>query len=414
MKYLTLEDVLDYQIGCTALSTGGGGVAPSLEEVEAMVQKVLDEGHKLKFIDLKEVPDEEIVFSACGTGGGIQTPMKMKWVANPRSKLTREPRYKIDWSARLRDQIMQADREWCPLNTWSQIPDANFQDNTEKRLSQLVGRESYTNVQFEVAPGFVSQLLAMARKDKPFVDATVVGHRAAPEISQNGLNLENVNCTPAVWTTIMGDLLVCERVLCFQRMEELVEGISIYSGGSIRGLHAVRGSDMKRSAFPGSESLAMKVGKGIRGALKKGAPPADAALKALGPIGFKLFEGEIFDFWQDEEYSFMTGTTKIKGTDAYAGHDLRIWFKNENHLSWLDGEPYVTSPDGINVVDSETGWGLANFWSAEWEPGRKVTVLGVEAEKRWETPMGLKLFGPRHFRTDIQHVPMRKAYREFS
>ncbi|MGD0804947.1 MAG: hypothetical protein ABSA11_12845 [Candidatus Bathyarchaeia archaeon] len=61
MKYLTLEDVLDYQIGSTSLSTGGGGVVPSLEEVRVIVQKVLDEGHKLKFIDLKEVPNDEIV-----------------------------------------------------------------------------------------------------------------------------------------------------------------------------------------------------------------------------------------------------------------------------------------------------------------------------------------------------------------
>ena len=413
MKCLTLEDVLDYQIGCTALSTGGGGIAPSLEEVRAMVQKVLDEEHKLRFIDLSEVPDDEVVFSACGTGGGVQTPMKMKWVASPRSKLTRKSPYEIDANARLRNQIVQADREWCPLNTWSQIPDADFQDNTEKRLAQLVGRESYTNIQFEVACGFANQLCAVAKKDKPFIDATVVGHRAAPEISQSGLNLENVQCTPAVWTTMMGDLLVIEKALCFQRMEELVEGISTYSGGSVRGLHAVKGSDMKRSAFPGSESLAMRVGGGIREALKKGKPPVDAALKALGPIGFKLFGGEIFDFWLDEEYSFMTGTAKIRGTGAYAGHDMRIWFKNENHLSWLDGKPYATSPDGVNVVDTETGWGLANFWAAEWEQGRKVSVIGVEAEERWESPMGLKLFGPQHFRSDVQHVPLKKVYKGF-
>jgi len=31
MRKLTKEDVLDYQLGCTTLSTGGGGVVPSLE-----------------------------------------------------------------------------------------------------------------------------------------------------------------------------------------------------------------------------------------------------------------------------------------------------------------------------------------------------------------------------------------------
>ena len=98
----------------------------------------------------------------------------------------------------------------------------------------------------------------------------------------------------------------------------------------------------------------------------------------------------------------------IKGTRPYSGHDMKIWYKNEHHISWLDGEPYVTSPDGINVVDVETGWGLANFWPAEWEPGRKVAVVGVKAEDRWETPMGLKLFGPRHFRFNIPHTPLNE------
>jgi len=413
MKYLTKEDVLDYQIGCTTLSTGGGGVAPSLEEVGAMVDAVLDKGHKLQFVELKEVPDDAVVFSACGTGGGIQTSMKEKWTSFPRSRLTRQSRYNIDRSARIKDLIMQADREWCPLNTWSKIPDANFPEEGVKRLAQLVGQEPYSHIQFEVAPGFVRELCSMASKDKPFIDATVAGHRAAPEIAQNGLNLANVPCTPAVWTTMLGDLIVLEKTLCFQRMEELVEGISTYSGGSVRGLHAVKGSDLKNAAFPGTESLTMKVGKAIRGATKAGKEPVPAILKALGPIGYKLFEGEILDYWQDDEYSFIWGKAKIKGTGPYAGHDMAIWYKNEHHLSWLDGKPYVTSPDGINVVDVETGWGLANFWPAEWEAGRKVAVVGVKAEDRWETPMGLKLFGPSHFRSDIQHVPLDKAYKKF-
>jgi len=408
MRILTKEDVLDYQLGCTTLSTGGGGVAPSLEAVERLVDEVLDEGHKLKLVSLDEVPDDAVVFSACGTGGDLRSEMKDKWSAFPRQRLTRDFRRPLDRGARIRDMIMQADREWCPLNTWSKIPGPDFMGKAAERLAELVGQEPYSQIQFEVAPGFVRLLCSLAREDKPFIDATCAGHRAAPEIAQNGLNLENVPCTPAVFTTMFGDLLVLEETLCFQRMEEIVEGISTYSGGVTRGLHAVRGSDLKRAAFPGAVSLTMKVGKAIREALRTGKSPVDAMLDALGPIGFKLFEGEVFDYWQEGRYSFIWGVAKIKGTGPYAGHDMKIWYKNEHHISWLDGEPYVTSPDGINVVDVETGWGLANFWPAEWEPGRKVAVVGVKAEDRWETPMGLKLFGPRHFRFNIPHTPLNE------
>jgi len=44
MKYLTLEDTLDYQIGCHSPLDGGGRRSAFLEEVKVMVQKVLDEG----------------------------------------------------------------------------------------------------------------------------------------------------------------------------------------------------------------------------------------------------------------------------------------------------------------------------------------------------------------------------------
>ena len=418
MKILAKEDVLDYQMGASVLCTGGGGIPPTLEAVGKMVDRVLGEGHKLKFIGLEEVPDDEIVFSACGTGGHIRAEMKEKWARFPNYRLTRDFRYPVDRTARIRTMIMQADREWCPLNTWSKLPGPEYTERKPfsraivKKLTEITGRDPYSYIQFEVASGFAGLLCGLAKEGKPYIDATNAGHRAAPEISQNGLNLANVPCTPAVLGTLLGDLIVIEETLCFQRMEEIIEGISTYSGGVCPGLHAVKGSDLKKAAFSGVASLTMKVGKAIRGALKAGKSPVDAMVKALGSIGFKLFEGELFDHWMEGKYSFRWGVTKIIGTGPYEGHDMKIWYKNENHISWLDGKPYVTSPDGVNVIDVETGYGLNNGWPGEWEPGRKVAVVGVKAEERWETPMGLKLFGPQHFRFDIQHKTIDQIYKK--
>lgn len=413
MRILKKEDIQDYTIGSTALSTGGGGVAPSLEAVGRMVDRVHDAGKKIKLIELDEVPDDAIIFSHVGTGGGVQSEMKEKWYFRSRGRLQRDMKYPIDSTEILRELIKQADREWCPLNTWSELPSPDSPVGTgtalgEKRLAELAGEDPLTELHFEVSPGFARLVCNHAMADRPYIDATAVGIRAAPEIGQNCFNLGNVNPTPAVFGTAMGDLVVVEKVLCFQRLEEILEGISTYSGGGTRGIHHVSVSDLKKYALPGVESQVMKVGKEIRGALKAGKPPVDAMLKALGPRGFKLFEGEILNYWQDDKYGFIWGMARIRGTGDDKGHDMRIWYKNENHISWLDGKPYVTSPDCINVVDPETGWGLANFWSAEWETGRKVAVIGVEIEQVWETSMGLRLFGPQHFRWDIEHVPIRQ------
>lgn len=413
MRILKKEDILDYSIGSTVLSTGGGGVAPSLERVGAMVDRVHDAGKEIRLIELDEVPDDAIVFSHVGTGGGVRPEQKEKWFFWSRARLQRDPRYSIDRGRVMKELIMQADREWCPLNTWSKIPEPGSPVGTgtekgEKRLAELAGGEPLTELHFEVSPGFARLVCSHAMADRPYIDATVSGTRAAPEVGQNSLNLGNVNPCPAVFGTTMGDLVVVEDVLCFQRLEEILEGISTYSGASTRGIHQVSVQDLKKHAFPGVESLVMKVGRKVREAREKGKSTVEASLDALGGRGFKLFEGQIMNYWQEDKYGFIWGMARILGTGNYEGHDLRIWYKNEHHVSWLDGKPYVTSPDGINVVDPETGWGLANFWPGEWETGRPVTVIGVEIEQEWETPMGLKLFGPQHFRWDIEHVPIRQ------
>ena len=413
MRILTKEDIQDYTIGSTILSTGGGGVAPSLERVGEMVDNVHDAGKKIRIIEMDEVPDDAILFSHVGTGGGVRSEMKEKWFFWSRARRQRDPKYSMDRAKVMREIIKHADREWCPLNTWSELPGQDNPIGTgtekgEKRLAELAGGDPLTELHFEVSPGFARLVCKHAMVDRPYIDATAAGSRAAPEIGQNCFNLGNVKPTPAVFGTTMGDLVVVEDVLCFQRLEEILEGISTYSGASTRGIHQVSVQDMKKYAFPGVESLVMKVGKQVREAKKKGKSTVDATLGALGDRGFKLFEGQVMNYWQDDKYGFIWGMAKILGTGDYEGHDLKIWYKNENHVTWLDGKPWVTSPDCINVVDPESGWGLANFWPAEWETGRPVSVIGVEIEQEWETPMGLKIFGPQHFRWDIKHVPIRQ------
>jgi DUF917 family protein len=80
MRILTKDDIQDYTIGSTILSTGGGGVAPSLEAVGKMVDKVLEADKKIRLITLEEVPNDAIIFSHVGTGGGVQSKMKEKWL----------------------------------------------------------------------------------------------------------------------------------------------------------------------------------------------------------------------------------------------------------------------------------------------------------------------------------------------
>ena len=84
---------------------------------------------------------------------------------------------------------------------------------------------------------------------------------------------------------------------------------------------------------------------------------------------------------------------------------MKIWFKNENLVSWLDGAPYVTCPDLISLVEAQTGRPLSN---TEVEAGQKVTAIGVKARPAYRTPEGIKVLSPKSFGFNMDYRPMEE------
>ena len=77
--------------------------------------------------------------------------------------------------------------------------------------------------------------------------------------------------------------------------------------------------------------------------------------------------------WEDRG-GYMYGTTHIRGTGAHEGHTLDVWFKNENHVSWLDGEPWVCSPDLVTLAYRD-GEGTTNTLIDEGDEVSSLYVL---------------------------------------
>jgi hypothetical protein len=108
--------------------------------------------------------------------------------------------------------------------------------------------------------------------------------------------------------------------------------------------------------------------------------------------------------WEDRG-GYMYGTTHIKGTGKWAGHAFRYWFKNENHIGWLDDEPIITTPDMPIVVDIETGEGKINTYI---HAGERVAVIGMKGPEIFRSERGLSGAGPRYFGFDIDYVPIEE------
>jgi DUF917 family protein len=389
-KILTKEDLWSTVVGGAALATGGGGASPSYETFSKEVDPLFGSGLKPKLIDADEVPKGEIIFISAGIGGGLEREKAEKYLRRFGS---------------VQEWIKEMDRVF-PIPSWAEIPGEDWPQAIHKRMVQLKGKEPYGYMPFEIGPNNYRYFTAPDNRGKCVVDADNAGYRAVPELSLATLNVMNAPVAPVIASTGWGDLAVFEKLLSWQRAEDLLRHVAIISGGGCQSLTAFSDDWIKKGTVHGTLSLSMKVGKAILKARKDKTDPVEAILKAAS--GYKLFEGEVAAYTNEGKNSFTWGSAWIKGTGKNARHTMKIWFQNENQISWIDDKPYVTCPDPFTVVDRETGEGLSNFRVTDWPQGRKVVVWGMKSAAPWRTERGLRIYNPKHFGFDIEYKPIEK------
>ena len=107
--------------------------------------------------------------------------------------------------------------------------------------------------------------------------------------------------------------------------------------------------------------------------------------------------------WEDRS-GYYWGTHTLTGIEEFSGQNLKVWFKNENHVSWLNGEPFIMSPDLVCMVERDSGEPKTNDTVAE---GDRMAVIGARASEPFITQsMGLQVLGPGHFGFDYPFVPI--------
>jgi DUF917 family protein len=361
-----------------------------METVDKMVEEVIEKEGTCKLIDPKDIPDDATIFYGCGAGGGIDLEMRQKWGGWGRDYL---------WEIAQKQKLF-------PLNSWSELPPLNSRDVTKKILKDLIeGRTPYAYLLFEVAP-YIHRLCNAAIEGDLIIDADTTGYRSEPEMAISTLNLYDVPICPAVLATSYGDVVTYQKLLNWQRFEDLNRTIANASGGGVGGLIAIEGKHVKKSVVPGSTTFIIDVGRAIREAREKNDDPVEALLEVTK--GYKLFEGKIVSYLREERGGYWWGESRFKGTGDFEGHSFRVWYKECNQISWKDEEVFVTCPDPIDVVDRITGEGLSNITPEVWNTGREVTIIGRKSIDLWRTDKGLKIAGPTHFNYWMPYVPIEE------
>ena len=343
VKSLTKEDLWDYVIGATVLATGGGGIAPPYEVFSEAVDEVLRSDVEIQLIEPAEVPDDALVFMGAGAGGGVSMEVKTRYMAYPSFEDRFMTRFSFtEW---IRGQIKWFEKTY-PLPSWAEVPDSRWSEAAERRLVKILNKEPFAYMLSEIGPLGFYTMCSAALKGRVVVDGDVSGYRAVPEYSLSTLNVFDIKPTPAVLTTPWGDMVVIEKVLSWQRFEDINRSLAIVSGGEVGGVIAVKGDELKKAVVSGSVSKSIEIGKAIREAREKSDDPVEAIIKVTG--GYKLFEGVVTAYIREEKWGFIWGESRFEGVNEFKGHRFKVWFKNENQISWFDDEPFVTCPD-LNV-----------------------------------------------------------------
>ena len=375
MKTLTKQDMLDYVTGAVILGCGGGGGA---DWGITMIEDAFEKDLEFKLVDISEIEDTEMLCILAGVGGGVTQEIRDK-VAHYHEKVNLGSEGRL---IRLR--------------------------KAAEELSKYIGKDFYSYIASETGGGNgVLPMYLNAIEGKPSVDGDCCG-RAKPEIALSLTNVAKMPVTPLAMVTPFLETLILKNSVDDIRGEDITRNVAIASGGSVT-VARCPGSikEYKNAIVPGQISLCIKIGKAIREAKEKVSEVKEEFIKASDAI--QVFEGKVTFFSMEGKGGFNWGDWVIEGLGKYAGHTMKIWFKNEHLVSWLDDEPYILCPDLITIVETESFEGLSNFVEDKTHEGKTVSVFGIKAHENWKKPAALELFTPPHFGIDIEYVPFEKA-----
>jgi DUF917 family protein len=373
----TVEDVHALVDGLTLLGTGGGGrPEQGLESLLPHVQA----GRSVAWVAPDAIPDDAWVCSTFGMGS----------IAPTKSLTTAER---------------------CALGYPEEWTVARPMVRAVQELAAYTGKRIAAILPFELGAGNTpTPMDAAVSVGAVIVDGDFAG-RAIPELCQTTAAIMGIRFAPGAIADPWGNVLLVKETaseLLTERIGKLVSIATKLPDMKASCAHAgflMSGKDLKRVAVPGGITRALSVGRAIRAAKASGGDPAAAAAQALG--GWVLFRGRVAKKEWESRDGYMYGTATVEGEGEEGGHVLRVWFKNENHVTWRDGTPWVLSPDLIMTLGAD-GTPYTNTLLPE---GARIGVVGAMADPRLRTPAALDLLGPRHYGHDLDYTAIEKLVR---
>jgi uncharacterized protein len=370
IRTLTEQEVVDMMVGSSIQGTRASDSAGMIRTA----RQLLAEGRKFNVIAPQDLPDDwTIVQAAGGIGGGGA----WEWVAE-RTKQQNLPT--------IQNPTLRA----------------------MEALSKHIGRPVNALIRNESAGATLNVFQTATAAGLPVVDACPAGGRAKPEVQQSLTFIAGLSITPAALVSRWGDTVIIDKAVDDYRYEDLARALAVASGGGISNARGViSGRDVKRVTLHGALTEAILFGRTVREARAQGRDPVDALVKACSGC-VRLFQGTVVKAETKGDRGHTYTDAYLQGTGVWAGHAYRIWVKNENIVSWLDGKPDAISPDFIYNLDPKTGDAITSRELGGYPMGIEVAMVGRPAPAAWRTAKGIETIGPRRYGFDFDYVPLEQ------
>lgn len=369
-KLTNIQEATDFVRGCTFYATGGGGLPEN--GIESLMSEINEKGF-VQITDISEIPDDAV--AVC--------PFLMGSIA-PHDEAT--------------------------LKEMAGFGFVEGVNKEKARLAKAIQElEAYTGVKTTVV---VPIELAGANTSGPIsagsslgmmaVDGDYCG-RAIPEILQITPYLYDRKWLPVASVDEWDNVCIIKKATNLRVVERIGKLISA-GGYGLAGQAGfiMSGKELKETVIAGTLSKSYELGKFIREAQEAHLDhiPQKIAEKVGGWV---LAEGKRTDFEDEDRIGYYWGTTTILSD---AGDEYKIWFKNENHVCWKNGEPFVSSPDLICVVDRHTGEPIPN---PKMRQAQEVAIIVLPCDERLRQEKIKKVLDPQYFGfEDISYVPVEE------
>ena len=367
-KINSIEEAEDLVHGCCFMGTGGGG-GPEIGL--NLLRKNLDEGREIKLTDPEDLADDAWICTGAFVGS----------IAPPTEEML-AMKEKLGLDRQVEHEIVRAVKE---LESYMGI-----------RISAIAACElGGLNT-----PAPISAAAALGI---PALDGDYVG-RAIPASVHLKISIAGKDIWPRAFCDFAGNTVIIKQASSHAMMERIQKYLSMTTIGLIGGAgHLLNGKEMKGLINHGSISRCCRIGRLLREARHSGTDTADFMAEQLD--GWVLFKGVVEEKPWESKDGYMIGHYTMKGMDDFSGHRFKVWFQNENMITWLDETPYVTCPDIISVIDLNTGFPPTND---KIKPGDRLAIIGLKAVEFYRQPAGLKVLGPAYFGFDIPYRPIEE------